>query len=199
VRARRLSLLLFCFIASAYSQLVSFGVKGGIPLSDPLNTSSGGSGGVTHGVRRYVIGVTGELHLPFGFSVEVDALYRRVGFDTFGTSFGSILPGLPANSRSTGSDWQFPFLAKYSFRGPVIHPFIDAGVTLRRLDFSNVNLSDPNSAGFTLGGGIELRLLIVRLSPEIRYTHFGTDAFGPNFNFVRSSSNQTDFLVGLTF
>jgi hypothetical protein len=193
-----IGLLLFS-AAPGYSQFLSFGVKGGIPLTDPLETTSGGSGGASHAVRRYIVGPSVEIRLPFGLSFEADALYRRLGYDTFVNPLNSGTSASSLTRSTTGNDWQFPLLAKYEFKGPIIRPFVDAGVTYRHLSFSNVSIGTPNSAGFTLGGGLTIRLLFIRLSPELRYTHFGSDVFGSNFNFVHSTSNQADFLVGLSF
>jgi hypothetical protein len=191
--------LLAWWCPSANSQLISLGVKGGIPLTDPLSTRQGGSGGVGHDVRRYLVGPTGELHLPFGFSVEVDALYRPLNYTEYPTNL-SPLPGDYSPVAHTGSDWQFPILAKYEFhKGIIVHPFVDGGVTYRHVSFSNVSLGDASTAGISVGGGLTFRLLFVRLSPEFRYTRFPTDVFGSNFNYVHSTSNQADFLVGLTF
>lgn len=195
------TLLLLAWCSPARSQLISLGVKGGITLADPLNTGRSGLSGAGHDVRRYVVGPTGELHLPLGFSIEVDALYRRLNYTDFGTTYSVppvVVTGLQTSH--TGSDWQFPILAKYEFhKGVIVHPFVDAGVTYRHVSFSNVQLGDANTAGISVGGGLTFKLLFVRLSPEFRYTHFGTDVFGSNFTYVHSTSNQADFLVGLTF
>jgi hypothetical protein len=186
------SVLLLVLSWPAKSQLISFGIKGGVPLADPLETGQGGSTGITHDVRRYIVGPTGELHLPFGFSVEVDALYRGLNFTSFFPSLSSV--------NTSGSDWQFPLLAKYEFRrGVLIHPFVDAGVTFRHVSFSNVSIGDPNTAGISIGGGLTAKLLFFRLSPEFRYTRFPTEVFGTNFTYIHSTSNQIDFLVGFTF
>ncbi len=176
----------------AESQLISLGIKGGVPLADPLETGQGSTSGITHDVRRYIVGPTGELHLPFGFGVELDALYRGLNFTSFFANSSSV--------NTNGSDWQFPLLAKYEFRrGVIIHPFVDAGVTFRHVSFSNVSIGDPNTAGISVGGGLTAKFLFLRLSPEFRYARFPTEVFGTNFSFIRSTSNQVDFLVGFTF
>src|SRR3954468_19303744 len=189
------SFLLLAWCRPASSQLISLGLKGGVLLTDPLSTGQGGSGSVGHDVRRYIVGPTGELHLPFGLSFEADALYRPLNYTEYPAGNFS---GLPV--AHTGSDWQFPLLAKYQFhKGIIVHPFVDGGITYRHVSFSNVQLADANTAGFTLGGGLTLKLLFLRLSTELRYSHFPTEVFGSNFNNVHSTSNQADFLVGLTF
>lgn len=51
--------------------------QGGVPLTDFFTTEVPGSHTNTN---RYIIGPTAELHLPLGFGVEVDALYRHMGY-----------------------------------------------------------------------------------------------------------------------
>jgi opacity protein-like surface antigen len=54
--------------------------------------------------------------------------------------------------------------------------------------------------GLALGAGLDMALPVVRLAPEIRYTHFGG-------GFIRSTpegalnsrQNQVEFLLGVTF
>jgi hypothetical protein len=203
--------LFLCSVIPGYSQLLSFGVKGGVPLTDPLASSQDAYGATTHGIRRYVVGATGELHLPFGVSVEVDALYRRLGYDSYSSTFltganewfnGPSSQIIIAQSRTTGNDWQFPVLAKYAFaRRPFVSSFVDAGLTFRHVSFSNAPIANPNSAGVTVGGGITFKVLSIRLSPEIRYTRFPTDVVGSKYYsyLIHSTSNQADFLVGFTF
>jgi hypothetical protein len=158
-------------------------------FSHGLETGQGGSDSISHEMPHYLVGPTGELHLPFGLSFEVDALYRPLNYTVY-----------PQNLRATaftGSDWQFPLLLKYQLhKGILVHPFVDAGVTFRHVSFSNVPLGNSNTAGVSLGGGLTFKLLFLRFSPELRYTYFPTDVFGTN---VHSTSNQADFLVGLTF
>jgi hypothetical protein len=76
----------FLFATPAFPQLISVGVKGGVPLTDPWQVFGAGSlrPQMSYGVRRYVVGPTAEVHLPLHLSFEVDALYRRTGFDSAG-------------------------------------------------------------------------------------------------------------------
>jgi hypothetical protein len=59
-----------------------------------------------------------------------------------------------------------------------------------------------------MGGGVEIHLLLVRISPEIRYTRWGTQQFNGIFpagvasgiaGSLTSNQNQAEFLVGFTF
>src|SRR5438552_9285058 len=65
----------------AFSQrLISFGVKGGVPLTDALSQSRS---------KNYVIGPMVELKLPLGFAIEADALYRPLNYTLASYTFGS--------------------------------------------------------------------------------------------------------------
>ena len=76
----------------ACAQLFSFGVKGGVPLTDAFSHVSLADQVIAQSVsgynRRYVIGPTAEVHFPLHLSFEVDALYRRNGFEY--TGYASI-------------------------------------------------------------------------------------------------------------
>jgi opacity protein-like surface antigen len=212
----RSSLLLVCVVTPAFSQLLSVGIKAGVPLDDAVSTSDS----FTHGTRRYVLGGTVEARLPFRLSIELDALYRRIGFDY---AFQSLDLGR-FSSRTTANQWDFPLLGKYEILGGPVRPFVDAGPVLRHL--SNINeasmqlvfypylvgvfssmksnnsiyLRHRNSAGFTAGAGIAANWRRLRASPEIRYTRWGNEAFAANqFGNLNSNLNQVDLLVGLTF
>ena len=119
----------------ASAQLVSIGVKGGVPF---LDTNEHGDES-----RPYIIGPSVEIRLPAGFAIEVDALYRRIG-DTLGFNASSIGAGLnviPSTSfyidRQRGNDWEFPFLGKYYFRPRTAgwQPFLSTGWALRTVSF----------------------------------------------------------------
>jgi opacity protein-like surface antigen len=187
--------LLLVMVLPASSQIFSVGVKGGIPMTDAYSTGQSGSARAFSYDRRYIVGPTAEIHLPFHLSFEVDALYRRNGFqyESFFRGFSSI--------RTSVNDWQFPFLGKYEFGFGPFKPFVDAGVVYRHVTASSfpVSIENPNSAGFTVGGGITLKLLFLRLSPEIRYSYWPSRPYTYSGPVVWSSQNQADFLVGLTF
>src|SRR5437870_1788749 len=66
-------LLLLVAATTASAQLVSFGAKIGAPLKDS-NLNSNSSPFSTSNIGRWSGGPTIELHLPYRFSIEVDAL-----------------------------------------------------------------------------------------------------------------------------
>jgi len=177
---------------------------------------SGSRTTVSSTTNRYIVGPTIELRLPAGFGVEFDALYRHFRYN----SAASLVDAVSTLS-TTGDAWEFPLLLKKRFsRGP-IRPFLDAGVnfdkisgvseTISTLVFpsrnTTVTTSNPAelrndfSTGFTIGAGIEVRALLLRVTPEIRYTRWGTQHFNSVISngSLRSNLNQAEFLVGITF
>lgn len=179
-------LFLLGSVIPGYSQVFSVGVKAGVPLNDsPTITYPA----VSNDTQRWLVGPTAEVHFPFRLSFEVDALYRQqkiTWYDRYG-------PG-PLYHQTFG-DWQIPFLAKYELSGGLIRPFLDAGLSYRHVSGSYVY--SANTAGFTIGGGATFKLLVLRVSPEFRYTRWfsDTDLYG----FATTPTNQADFLVGFTF
>src|SRR5260370_41942165 len=59
-----------------HAQSVSFGVKGGVPL-----TSAVESNGPAPGAKRYTVGPMIEIALPFSFAFEAGVRYRPTGYD----------------------------------------------------------------------------------------------------------------------
>ncbi len=210
----KLTLLLIFSSGAVFAQPLSFGLKGGLPMTNFIDTVSGSYSTVDSVTNRYIVGPTAELRLPFGLGVEIDALYRHFNYHS-STSLVAI-----STLRATGSDWEFPLLLKKRFGVGPIHPFIDAGVnfnkvsglsrTVTTLVFPNVTTSNSASselkndftAGFTLGGGVEFHLLLLKITPEIRYTRWGNQQFSgifPTGGSLTSNQNQAEFLVGFTF
>ena len=152
-----------------------------MPALAPRSRTSSPSGASSSSENRYTIGPTAEIHLPLHLSFEVDALYRRSGFFVNGAHVGF--------GNAVADDWQIPLLGKYEIPLGPIRPFADAGVVCRHVSASNLPLfsdsNHPNSAEFAVGGGVGLKWLHFRISPEIRYTHWGQTAFS---NSSRSSA-----------
>src|SRR5580693_7106892 len=118
------------FTTAAFGQrLFSFGVKGGVPLTDPVgDTNFTGIASDMHvfsGSKNYLIGPMVELNLPFSLSVEADALYRPLTL----TTDTEILP-LNTTTRISRdvSSMEFPILLKAHFlHTPVVKPYVEAG------------------------------------------------------------------------
>src|SRR5271163_4318610 len=70
--------LVFLIALPSHAQLFSFGVMGGVPITnafadDCSPSCFGGTLSVTHYDRLYIVGPTAEVHLPHHLSIEVDA------------------------------------------------------------------------------------------------------------------------------
>jgi hypothetical protein len=177
--------------------------------------------------RRFTIGPWIELGLPLGLAVEFDALYRRVYYE-YNASARSPSSGLRIlNTTNTADRWEFPLLVKYRFPASLFaaRPYASVGASVSRISgeeqiretisrpintvFRSVgtlpdlpDLIRRRTLGFVAAGGVELRLAVIRLSPEIRYTRWGQENFQEAFPappILRSNLNQVDFLLGLTF
>ena len=214
--------LLALFSLCAAAQPFTLGVKIGTPASDFLNTVESQNFNFRSYTNRYLVGPTGEIHLPFGLSVEVDALYRHYNFETVGSL---ATPGATiTNAGSTGA-WEFPVLAKYRFPTKIVRPYLDAGVAWDTLQGfkqaitvvspipitapSNYNQPSHNTtAGFVIGGGLDIHVPFVHVSPEIRFTHWDVAHFTAGtitsgiFSAAtgyNSNQNQVEAMVGITF
>src|SRR5712664_1144051 len=172
---------------SAYTALlaqpVSFGVKGGVPLNDFIDTVSGSRTSITATTNRYIVGPTVELRLPAGFGVEFDALYRHFRYNSSSNLVDAI-----STLHTSGDSWEFPLLLKKRFMHGPIRPFLAAGVNFNKISglsqtvqtvvfpsrTTTSTTSNPSeltndfSSGFTIGGGVDIHALLLHITPEIR-------------------------------
>lgn len=180
--------------SSFAGQFFSVGIKAGFPFTDAFSTDSYGN--VPNAFTSfndgggYLVGPMGEVHLPLGLSVEADALYRPMNLKVVGSS------GV-TTQHSSYSSWEFPILAKWRFPFPVLKPYIEGGPSFRAVGGSAGNYLSND--GIALGVGIELHISRVRIGPELRFTHWGSDSVGAALNGFRSNQNQGEFLVGFSF
>lgn len=192
-------ILLGAGASSAFAQLpFGLGLKGGVGLTDAYQDNTFSSVRTYSDAKDYIIGPFAELRLPFGFGVEADALFRPL-------SFAIQAPGFSSSTRF--STWEFPILAKYRFKAPIARPYIDAGPVFRTTTENTQFLSNH---GFAAGGGIDIKLLFLHLSPEIRYIRWGSDSSNASIpagtgtasfgtDYAHSNLNQVEFLVGISF
>jgi opacity protein-like surface antigen len=193
---------------------LSVGIRGGIPLTDFFDNVNNGNFVLTSTTNRYIIGPTVELRLPAGFGVECDALYRHLNYSS---SFNAV--DVFTNNRTTGNAWEFPLLAKYRLATPLVKPYVDAGVafdTLSGLKQTIVSTLAPNrqtttttsnprelskgtTTGFVIGFGVDIKAIVLHVSPEFRYTRWGSSHFTIPNGSALSNQNQAEFLVGFTF
>jgi opacity protein-like surface antigen len=197
-------ILLFLGAGTALCQPFSFGARLGVPLTDFFNSVENSNYTFNATTDRYIVGPTAELHLPFGFGIEVDALYRHMSYT------GSGLVGSITNSSVNSGDWEFPVLVKYRFPMKIVRPYVDAGVAWDKLagltqsvketiaSQSPTVVNQNTTAGAVLGAGIDIHVK-VHIMPEIRYTRWGSAQFSDPTGLLHSTQNQAEFLLGITF
>jgi hypothetical protein len=212
---RSLCLLLFTTAAAA-AQPFGFGITGGVPMTDFLNAASSQNFSFNTNTNRYIIGPTAELRLPFGLGVEVDALYRHYGYTGAGVLTG--ITSTSVMSTTTGGAWEFPLLGRYTFKGKFARPFVTAGVAWDKLSgltqavsttlagithgtttSSPAELNKNVTTGFVIGAGLNVKLLLLRINPQVRLTRWGSQHFIDPNGLLHSNLNQAEFLVGITF
>ena len=194
--------ILFLFsAAAAFSQPFSAGVKVGLPLTNFIDTVNSGNLTSSSNTDRFIVGVTAELHLPLGLSIEGDVLYRRFNYQI--VTSGSVDAATAALANSVHSNaWEFPLLLKYKFPSKIIRPYVDAGVAWDSLQGIKTSVSSQlknnTTMGAVIGAGIEIKALVIKISPELRYIRW-TDQHFDVGNILQSNRNQAEFLVGITF
>jgi hypothetical protein len=197
--------------ASAAAQPFGAGVKIGLPLNDAFDLRSSNNLPISLKNKNYIVGPQFELRLPAGLAIELDALYTSFEIDSVGSIASSVF-GAPFDT----SSWEFPLMLKKRFGAAdavaaSVRPFVGAGASFRRLgDVGEIGRfitgsggdigSEKNSTGFVIGGGVEIRALFIRISPEVRFTRWGTDNFREGLaNILKTNRNQGQFLVGISF
>jgi hypothetical protein len=169
----------------AAAQPVGAGLKVGGILNDVLKVQNFPTFAVFNAeAHRHIIGPYVELRLPFGMAVEVDALYRNYSFTN------------AATKASVGS-WEFPLLLKHKMLAGPIKPYFEGGLSFNRLsDVAGVSINHLTNYGIVAGGGVELHLLVLKISPEVRYNGWVFRGFD---GLAQSSRNQVSLLVGIGF
>ena len=192
-----------CFAsAHAVAQLpVGIGIKGGVAVTDAFENNTLSYENrltatiVVHNYspsKDYLVGPFIELRLPLGFGVEADGLYRQLHFAT-------LVTGATTPYEIRSNSWEFPILAKYRFKLPIARPYIDAGPSFRTSSntFSGSTLSH---SGFAAGAGVDIKALLLHISPEIRYTRWAADSIpAGTTDPPYSNENQVELLVGIGF
>jgi hypothetical protein len=208
----KLFFLILCCCGPTLAQRFSVGVEGGLPLTSTSDTGQEDAryGGQTaFQIKRYTVGPTIEIGLPFGLRVEADALYKHALQDLF---YGPAPTGNLVQEAIRMNIWEIPLLLKYQWKTHGLQPFAAAGSTLRRvedLDIDEVVIPDvpnyPNTRqqftvssgepiryGVTFGAGLIWKLSVLRLEPELRYTHWTAKHW-------MATTEQIEFLLGVKF
>jgi hypothetical protein len=183
---RRSLLFVFAITILAQAQVISVGVKAGVPASsaNPFAELKVNTG-------RWTAGVTTQVHLVSGLYVEADALMRSYSYTRHDPS--------PSNRYYQDvKAWDFPFMLKYCVGEVPARPFVAAGYSLTHESYDVSTLAghqraSSNGTGPVVGIGIELRHGRIAFSPELRYTYLTHS--GP----AGSNGNLLIALVGVTF
>ena len=209
-------ILLIVCMASASAQPIGFGLKVGAPFTQAFNTGASGSTSYTSDTKRYVVGPQVELRLPAGLGIELDALYTKLNFSSVGGD-GQFRSERGNRRHRMGISTTLEIQIGGASAGlAAVRPFVDTGASFRRLTgisqvrnfitgntqetSSPAELQDKNSTGFVIGGGVEIRALFIRISPEVRFTRWGTSNFREGIsNLLETNRNQAQFLVGISF
>ena len=210
----RTLLVFFAGCLAASAQIVSVGVKGGTPLTDFLDAARNNQVDYFTNTNRYIVGASFELHLPFGLGVEADGLYRHLNYAS--TSLGV---DTSTQESTTASDVEFPLLVKYRFPTKGVRPFLDGGVAFDKLagvkqfitntvlpavqnktTTSNpAELHNSSTEGFVIGGGLDIKLLVIHILPEVRFTRWNAQHFFDVNGLLHTNVNQGEFLLGINF
>lgn len=159
------------------------GVKAGAPLAAVTVGTPPFPGGLNRNFW-WTVGPVVEIDLPLRFGIEFDLLYRRVGLKEFFRG-----------SEVRGNVWDFPLLAKYRLRSGLVEPYVGGGWTYRRLG----DLLQPpasQSHGAVVSAGLRISSRRMKLSPELRYTHWPNQDVQSGF---RTKKNQIEAMFGVTF
>jgi hypothetical protein len=191
------------FAVSAGAETFSFGVIGGAPFTDVVNSVTQNSVSYVANSTNFTVGPTFQVNLPLSLRFEVDALYRPYSFSVLPLSVVIVGPNISqvsaAPATASASEWRFPFLLQYRFHTPVVKPFLEVGISFDHLAAisqaaQNLGSINESNAGVVVGGGVDVKIPFVRLSGELRYTHYGSAYFEG-----LSNVNQAEVLFGLHF
>jgi hypothetical protein len=142
--------------------------------------------------KDFIVGPMVAVHVPLGFSVEFDALYRPLHL----ANSTLVAPSTNLSSSATVGTWEFPLLLQYRFiPTPIIKPLVEVGPSFRAGSGQDAS---PSHHGLTLGAGLEAKILKLRITPQLRFTRWGGDSPSMIFAAPRTSLNQVEFLVGFS-
>lgn len=200
---RKLLLLASICVLPSVAAPISVGIIGGVPFTNVVNNPNQPPYGFGSTSTNYTVGPTIQLNLPLNLRFEFDALYRPYSFTATSNVPAPLATGL-APSNVSGSEWNFPMLLQDRFKFPIVSPFVEAGLSVDHLSSVSVVGADITSgpgtlirqtdAGVVIGGGVDVKIPLVRISAEVRYTREGASYFANVSNV-----NQAEFLVGIHF
>ena len=174
--------VLLLLAAPALFSQISWGVRGGIPLTSALEDFPSRLT-FRNKPHYWTLGPTIEIRLPARLGISFDALYERLQYEG------------PGGGQASGGEWTFPAMLRYRFGSGMFRPYAAAGGSFNKV----TGIAAPRSSvtGIVLGAGAEIKLPLVRLSPELRYTHRLNENL--TLDGIRSHRSRALFLIGVTF
>jgi len=158
------------------NQRMAVGVLRGVALNETL------VGAPNRLDRRASGGMSLDVNVRAGFSIEADGIYKPIG--------------ITGNSELT---WEFPVLLKYYWGVRGARLFSEAGPSFRAS--GNLQSSIPPSRyGFTAGAGIEKRAKRIRIAPALRYTCWSEgQRYCGSSGRILYNPNSMELIVGVSF
>jgi hypothetical protein len=139
------------------------------------------------GADSFLAGPALEMALNQRFYIEADAVYHAIRYISKVVLDDGMTLG--PHSGADASTWEFPVLAKFKFGSGHFKPFAEAGASFR------LPVEGIFPAGFSVGGGVEIRWRALKIAPAVRSTRWGhTNSF--EFGDQQLQPNQVEFLMG---
>jgi hypothetical protein len=198
-------------VFTAAAQPLSFGLKAGATLTGDLDSYWAQSES-----KRVTFGPAVVVGLPRGFSVEIDALYQRVGYRVDRNFFDLSI----SYSRAKGNSWEFPILLRKTlgrglYAGVGFVPRTINGdqqttlvqaTTLEHNAYQITHSQYPGEWRSEVGvagvAGYQKRVGRRHIGPEVRYTWWTRSSLnvsGSQGFFILSNRNQVDVLLTVRF
>jgi hypothetical protein len=76
---------------------------------------------------------------------------------------------------------------------------VSPGHTTTTTTSNPAELNTTATRGFVMGAGLRVKVLRIRVSPEIRFTSWGAQHFIDPNGLLHNNLNQGEFLLGITF
>lgn len=199
-----------CFTQSLLAQSVAAGFKAGFASAEYGHVLFDES-------KRYTVGPTIEVSLPLHLAVELDTLYRPLGFYS---ETGRV--GYHFRLRERIRAWELPVLVKYRWGIGHVVPFGSIGYAPRIVTgtFESTSIVPPQPElgrpgstttsqggvsrvlhGLVIGGGVDFNAAHVRFTPEVRYVRWNRRYLDRSDGAVHDYSNtdQIEVLFGFSF
>ena len=192
----KLLLAILSLSTTCFAQFpVSFGIKGGVPLSENFRDTVAIDTYFSTNTD-YVLGPMVELRLPFHPAVEADALYRPLQAVESVGNRAECLYFLQYGSHS----WEFPIVAKYRFNVPIVKPFVTPYIAVGPSFRANsIPFTRLSAHGVAVGLRLDFHFLLLHVAPEVRYTNWGSASMALPLPdpYLEADQRQFEFLIGL--